>query len=110
MQGTRYCARYPRYIKYLHAKYDLMDNFSLLFTCYIVIYFSLKNKYYLFKVLHVIFDLMNEFPVLQRREYILRLNHTSLLTAILLYSAIPASRHEDVLAVLTDSKVILACC
>ncbi|XP_074662114.1 eIF-2-alpha kinase GCN2-like [Tubulanus polymorphus] len=57
------------------------------------------------EVIHVIYEIISDIPVLQSRNYYLRLNHTSLIRAILLHCGIVEERSSEVLAILTDCKV-----
>ncbi len=55
------------------------------------------------------FEIINEFPKLQARNYYLRINHTSLIKAVLLHCGVPEERHSEVYAILGDSKVRRLC-
>ena len=59
------------------------------------------------EVLHVAWELVAEFPVLQARNYYVRMNHTSLLRAVLMYSGVSDELRHDVSAILGDNKVPL---
>ncbi|XP_013386608.1 eIF-2-alpha kinase GCN2 isoform X2 [Lingula anatina] len=56
------------------------------------------------EVIHVVFEVINEFPALQNKGYYLRINHTSLLQAILLYCGIEEDKHEQVYSILSETK------
>lgn len=57
------------------------------------------------EVIVVVQDVIKEFSPLQHRNYYVRLNHTSLLQASLLFVGIPESSHSAVLKGLTEVKV-----
>ncbi|KAI8514991.1 Eukaryotic translation initiation factor 2 alpha kinase 4 [Branchiostoma belcheri] len=57
------------------------------------------------EVLHVVSEVINEFPPLQERNYVIRLNHTSLLTAILTHCGVPEDVHMEVYSILREAKV-----
>ena len=42
---------------------------------------------------------------LQRRGYFVRMNHASLLIAIMLHCGIPKEQHKDVCMILADARV-----
>lgn len=54
------------------------------------------------ELLFIAYDIVNELPVLAQRNVSFRLNHTSLLRAILLYCNVPQERYNDVLALTND--------
>lgn len=60
---------------------------------------------FFFQVLHVVFDIISEFPVLQNKNYHLRINHMCLLKAVLLHCGIAEELHNEVLVILSDTKV-----
>ncbi|XP_078593658.1 eIF-2-alpha kinase GCN2-like isoform X1 [Branchiostoma floridae x Branchiostoma japonicum] len=57
------------------------------------------------EVLHVVSEVINEFPPLQERNYVIRLNHTSILTAILTHCGVPEDIHMEVYSILREAKV-----
>lgn len=57
------------------------------------------------EVIVVVQDVIQEFSRLLHRNYYVRLNHTSLLRAALLFVGIPESSHSAVLVALTEVKV-----
>lgn len=46
----------------------------------------------------------NKIPVLRERNFIVRLNHTSLLQAVLMYCGIEQDKHRDIYAILCDAR------
>lgn len=62
------------------------------------------------EVLHVAWELVGEFPVLQSRNYYVRMNHTALLRAVLMYSGVSEELRHDVYAILGDNKVLYPVC
>ena len=56
------------------------------------------------EVLHVVCEIIQEFPELQARNYYLRINHASLLRGILMHCGIPDKLHQEVYAILSDTK------
>ena len=61
----------------------------------------------LFQVLQVVFEIMAEFPMLKTRGYRLRVNHTLLLRAILLQCGVDEKSFNDIIHILSDSRVIM---
>ena len=56
------------------------------------------------EVLHIVCEIVQEFPELQARNYYLRINHVSLLKAILIYCGVPDDLHQEVYTILSDTK------
>lgn len=56
------------------------------------------------EVLYVIYEIINELPGVKNKQFTIRLNHTSLMKAILLHCGIK-TRHEEVLQKFSDVKV-----
>lgn len=54
------------------------------------------------ELLFIAYDIVNELPILAQRNISFRINHTSLLRAILLYCNVPQERYNDVLALTND--------
>uniref|UniRef100_A0A336LN81 non-specific serine/threonine protein kinase n=1 Tax=Culicoides sonorensis TaxID=179676 RepID=A0A336LN81_CULSO len=54
------------------------------------------------ELLFIAYDIVNELPTLQQRNITFRINHTSLLRAILLYCNVPPERYNDVLDLTND--------
>lgn len=59
------------------------------------------------EVLSIIYEIVNEFSVLKNKTFIIRLNHTSLLKAILLHCGIPPEKHSEIYSILSDARVSL---
>ncbi|XP_033124847.1 eIF-2-alpha kinase GCN2-like [Anneissia japonica] len=57
------------------------------------------------EVLHVVTEIINEYPSLQARNYFIHMNHTLLLTAVLNHCGIPENKHSAVYSILSDAKV-----
>ncbi|XP_030854895.1 eIF-2-alpha kinase GCN2 isoform X1 [Strongylocentrotus purpuratus] len=56
------------------------------------------------EVLHLVTEIINEFPELQTRNYSIRLNHTGLLTAILNYCGVPVELHGSLYRTLNEAR------
>uniref|UniRef100_T1IQL0 non-specific serine/threonine protein kinase n=1 Tax=Strigamia maritima TaxID=126957 RepID=T1IQL0_STRMM len=56
------------------------------------------------EVLAVTSEVLNEFPALQHRSYVIQMNHTSLLKAVLIHCGIPDEKHTDVYSIIGDPK------
>uniref|UniRef100_A0A1B6C0L6 non-specific serine/threonine protein kinase n=1 Tax=Clastoptera arizonana TaxID=38151 RepID=A0A1B6C0L6_9HEMI len=56
------------------------------------------------ELLSVMWEILNEFPSLLKKNCIIRLNHTTLLKAILIHCGIEQSRHVEICNVLTKAK------
>ena len=52
-------------------------------------------------------EIINEFPVLAERDRHLRLNHTSLMKAVMLHCDIPDSLHDDVYSIISKVSSLL---
>ncbi|KAG8449508.1 hypothetical protein GDO86_016233 [Hymenochirus boettgeri] len=57
------------------------------------------------ETIYTIFEIIQEFPVLQERNYSIYLNHTSLLKAILLHCGVPEDKLIQVYNILYDAMV-----
>ncbi|XP_075223291.1 eukaryotic translation initiation factor 2 alpha kinase Gcn2 [Lycorma delicatula] len=57
------------------------------------------------ELLSVVWEVLNEFPVLMPKNCLIRLNHTSILRALLLHCSIEPSRHEHVCSLLSKAKI-----
>uniref|UniRef100_UPI00398EAC55 eIF-2-alpha kinase GCN2 isoform X2 n=2 Tax=Pristiophorus japonicus TaxID=55135 RepID=UPI00398EAC55 len=55
------------------------------------------------EVIYIIAEIIQEFPVLQERNYSIYLNHTCLLKAVLLHCEIPEDKHQQVCNILCDA-------
>lgn len=60
------------------------------------------------EILYVIFEIINELPVVKNKQVTIRLNHTSLIKAILLHCGIK-DKHQEVLEKFSDVKVSHVC-
>lgn len=57
------------------------------------------------ELLSVVWEVLNEFPFLMPKNCLIRLNHTSILKALLLHCSIEPGRHEHVCSLLSKAKV-----
>ncbi|XP_048456435.1 eIF-2-alpha kinase GCN2 [Rhincodon typus] len=57
------------------------------------------------EVIYTVFEIIQEFPVLQELNYSIYLNHTSLLKAVLLYCGMPEDKFQPVCNILCDSMM-----
>ena len=57
------------------------------------------------EVIYTIEEIINEFPALSNNNYYLRLNHTSLVKALLLYCGIPEEKYQQILAYFGEPRV-----
>lgn len=57
------------------------------------------------EILSIIYEVVNEFSVLKNKNFVIRLNHTLLLKAILLHCGIPTEKHNDIYTILSDARV-----
>ncbi|XP_067847268.1 eIF-2-alpha kinase GCN2 isoform X2 [Heptranchias perlo] len=57
------------------------------------------------EVIYTTAEIINEFPVLQERNYSIYLNHTSLLKAVLLHCGIPEDKLQEVCNILCDAMM-----
>lgn len=62
------------------------------------------------EVLSIIYEVVNEFSILKNKNFVIRLNHTALLKAILLHCGIPPEKHNDVYSILSDARVSQIVC
>ena len=60
------------------------------------------------EVITIVFEIIAEFPQLKSRNYFLRISHILLMEGILLYCGVPKQLHQDVCAILVDTKVKLS--
>lgn len=59
------------------------------------------------EVIAIVSEIVSEVDTLDSRNYRLRINHTSLVKAVLLHCGIAESLHDEVYAILGSSKVSL---
>lgn len=57
------------------------------------------------ELLSIVYELIQEFPTLRNKNFSIRLNHTSLLRAVLLHSGIEKEKHNDIYSILADARV-----
>ncbi|OWF52320.1 Eukaryotic translation initiation factor 2-alpha kinase 4 [Mizuhopecten yessoensis] len=57
------------------------------------------------ELLVLVQDVINEFPILQTRNYYVRMNHVSILHAILSYNGVPDDLKDETLRILTGVKI-----
>lgn len=57
------------------------------------------------ELISILSEIVNEFPVLKNKNFVIRLNHTLLLKAILLHCGIPTEKHHDIYTILSDARV-----
>ncbi|XP_078419056.1 eIF-2-alpha kinase GCN2 isoform X2 [Cetorhinus maximus] len=57
------------------------------------------------EVIYTIVEIIQEFPVLQKRNYRIHLNHTGLLRAVILHCGIPEDKLQQVYNILCDSMM-----
>lgn len=57
------------------------------------------------ELLSIVNEIVNQFSDLRNKNFIIRLNHTALLKAILLHCGIPDEKHNDVYSILSDARV-----
>ncbi|XP_064621826.1 eIF-2-alpha kinase GCN2-like isoform X2 [Lineus longissimus] len=56
------------------------------------------------EVLHIIHEIIHEFPPLKDRNYYLRVNHTALMRGILMHCGIADELHNDVVTIINETK------
>ncbi|GLV39622.1 Gcn2 [Carabus blaptoides fortunei] len=56
------------------------------------------------ELLSIVSEIVNQFTDLRNKNFIIRLNHTALLKAILLHCGIPDEKHNDVYSILSDAR------
>lgn len=59
------------------------------------------------ELLSILSEIVYEFPVLKNKNFVIRLNHTLLLKAILLHCGIPSEKHHDIYSILSDARVCI---
>ncbi|XP_075470288.1 eIF-2-alpha kinase GCN2 isoform X3 [Ascaphus truei] len=95
----RYCIERvfrPRKLNRCHPK-ELIE-------CAFDIITSTMNSYLpIAETIYTIFEIIQEFPVLQQRNYSIYVNHTSLLKAILLHCGVPEDKLTQVYNILFDA-------
>ncbi|KAM4664527.1 eIF-2-alpha kinase GCN2 [Discoglossus pictus] len=97
----RYCIEKvfrPRKLNRCHPK-------ELIECAFDIITSSMNSYLPIAETIYTIYEIIQEFPVLQERNYSIYLNHTSLLKAILLYCGVPEDKLIQVYNILYDSMI-----
>ncbi|KAM8920871.1 eIF-2-alpha kinase GCN2 [Pelodytes ibericus] len=95
----RYCVEKvfrPRKLNRCHPK-------ELIECAFDIITSSLNSYLPIAETMYTIFEIIQEFPVLQERNYMIYVNHTSLLKAILLHCGVPEDKLIHVYNILCDA-------
>ncbi|XP_076234696.1 eukaryotic translation initiation factor 2 alpha kinase Gcn2 [Calliopsis andreniformis] len=56
------------------------------------------------ELIYIFWEIINELPLLQERNFTIRLNHTSLLKAVLMYCGIDPEKYQDIYSILRDAR------
>ncbi|XP_053995290.1 eIF-2-alpha kinase GCN2 isoform X3 [Hylaeus anthracinus] len=56
------------------------------------------------ELIYIVWEVINELPQLQERNFTIRLNHTSLLKAVLMYCGIDQEKYQDIYSILRDAR------
>ncbi|XP_076664601.1 eukaryotic translation initiation factor 2 alpha kinase Gcn2 isoform X3 [Andrena cerasifolii] len=56
------------------------------------------------ELIYIFWELINELPPLQERNFTIQLNHTSLLKAVLIYCGIDQEKYQDIYSILRDAR------
>lgn len=99
MNLKRYCIERvfrPRKLDRFHPK-------ELLECAFDIITSTTNNALPTAEVIYTIYEIIQEFPALQERNYSIYLNHTMLLKAILLHCGIPEDKLNQVYVILYDA-------
>ncbi|XP_026672144.1 uncharacterized protein LOC108628228 [Ceratina calcarata] len=56
------------------------------------------------ELIYIVWEIINELPPLQERNFTIRLNHTSLLQAVLMYCGIDQEKYQDMYSILRDAR------
>uniref|UniRef100_A0A8C5Q8M5 eIF-2-alpha kinase GCN2 n=1 Tax=Leptobrachium leishanense TaxID=445787 RepID=A0A8C5Q8M5_9ANUR len=97
----RYCIERvfrPRKLNRCHPK-------ELIECAFDVITSSLNSHLPTAETVYTIFEVIQEFPVLQERNYSIYVNHTSILKAILLHCGVPEDKLTQVYNILYDAMI-----
>ncbi|XP_075700939.1 eIF-2-alpha kinase GCN2 [Rhinoderma darwinii] len=97
----RYCIERvfrPRKLNRCHPK-------ELLECAFDVITSSVSSYLPVAETMYTIYEIIQEFPVLQERNYSIYVNHTSLLKAILLHCGVPEDKLVQVYNILYDAMI-----
>ncbi|XP_006883089.1 PREDICTED: eukaryotic translation initiation factor 2-alpha kinase 4 [Elephantulus edwardii] len=94
----RYCIERvfrPRKLDRIHPK-------ELLECAFDIVTSTANSSLPTAEIIYTIYEIIQEFPVLQERNYSIHLNHTTLLKAILLHCGIPEDKLSQVYIILYD--------
>ncbi|XP_044127594.1 LOW QUALITY PROTEIN: eIF-2-alpha kinase GCN2 [Bufo gargarizans] len=97
----RYCIERvfrPRKLNRCHPK-------ELTECAFDVITSSVNSYFPVTETMYTIYEIIQELPVLQERNYSIHLNHTSLLKAILLHCGVPEDKLMQVYTILYDAMI-----
>lgn len=97
----RYCIERvfrPRKLNRCHPK-------ELIECAFDVITSSVNSYLPITETMYTIYEIIQEFPVLQERNYSIYINHTSLLKAILLHCGVPEDKLVQVYNILYDAMI-----
>lgn len=56
------------------------------------------------ELIFIAWEIINELPQLQERNFTIRLNHTSLLEAVLMYCGVEKDKYQDIHSILRDAR------
>ncbi|XP_050471218.1 eIF-2-alpha kinase GCN2 isoform X3 [Bombus huntii] len=56
------------------------------------------------ELIYIVWEIINELPPLQERNFTIRLNHTSLLQAVLMYCGVDKEKYQDIYSILRDAR------
>ncbi|CAK9814660.1 eIF-2-alpha kinase GCN2 [Anthophora quadrimaculata] len=56
------------------------------------------------ELIYIVWEIINELPALQERNFTVRLNHTSLLQAVLMYCGVDQEKYQDIYSILRDAR------
>lgn len=57
------------------------------------------------ELLSIVFELIQQFPALKSKNVAIRLNHTALIRATLLFGGVEQEKHNDIYSILSDARV-----
>uniref|UniRef100_A0A0C9QMD1 non-specific serine/threonine protein kinase n=1 Tax=Fopius arisanus TaxID=64838 RepID=A0A0C9QMD1_9HYME len=56
------------------------------------------------ELIYIVWDIFNQLPELRERNFTVRINHTSLLQAVLMYCGIEPEKYQDIYTILYDAR------
>lgn len=56
------------------------------------------------ELIFIIWEIFNELPPIRERNFTVRLNHTSLLQAVLMYCGVETDKYQDIYSILQDAR------